>query len=79
MTVDEREVPSALRDLVQAKRRELVEAVANVDEVLGEMFLSDQTPSPEELTVTIIMIMIHVHYVHQLCSLPLIKLKQCSL
>ncbi|KAL5475420.1 hypothetical protein EMCRGX_G025235 [Ephydatia muelleri] len=45
------EVPKDMRDLVAKKRFELVEAVANVDETLGEQFLSDVEPAPEDLMV----------------------------
>ena len=47
----EQDVPSQLTQLVENKRHELIEAVANVDEELGEMFLSDQMPTPEQLKV----------------------------
>lgn len=47
--VIEDEVPKDMRDLVAKKRFELVEAVSNVDETLGEQFLSDVEPAPEDL------------------------------
>ena len=49
--VEERPVPDSLKELVATKRHELIETVANVDEQLGEMFLSDQMPTPTELMV----------------------------
>ena len=54
MHINEESVPDELKELVQTKRHELIEAVANVDNELGEMFLSDQTPSPEQLMVLIL-------------------------
>lgn len=39
--------------LVEMRRDELIETVANVDEKLCEVYLSDQTPSPNELRVRI--------------------------
>ena len=43
-----------MSSLVETKRHELIEAVANVDEKLCDMYLSDQIPSPNELRVRII-------------------------
>lgn len=50
-TLVEKDVPPDMMDLVQTKKYELIEAVANVDDSLGELFLSDQTPTPEQLGV----------------------------
>ena len=50
--VEEGEVPSDLVSQVEEKYSELVEAVANVDEELGEIFLSDNHPTPAQLTVS---------------------------
>ena len=33
------------------KRQELVEAISNVDDQLGEMFLEEKTPTNEQLMV----------------------------
>ena len=49
--IEEGPVPDDMKDIVRTKRHELIETVANVDDELGEMFLSDQTPSPDELMV----------------------------
>ena len=49
--VEEKEVPSELVPQVEEKYSELVEAVANVDEELGEIFLTDGRPTREQLTV----------------------------
>ena len=51
--VVERDVPADLQDLVAEKQRELFEVVANVDETLGEQFLSDVEPSLDELVAAI--------------------------
>lgn len=50
-TIVEEDIPSDMVDLVKTKKHELIESVANVDETLGEMFLSDQTPTTEQLMV----------------------------
>lgn len=50
--IEEGEVPSDLVSQVEEKYSELVEAVANVDEELGEIFLSDDHPTPAQLTVS---------------------------
>lgn len=49
--VIEREVPSDMIPLVESKRHELIESVANVDEQLCDLFLNDEMPSPEQLRV----------------------------
>lgn len=46
-------VPAHMQEEVTGKRRELIEMVANVDDVLGEQFLSDEDPSVDELTAAI--------------------------
>ncbi len=61
VNVEEGAIPDDLKDTVQTKRHELIETVANVDNELGEMFLSDQTPSPDELMV--------IHYSYQIIIL----------
>ncbi|XP_003389008.1 PREDICTED: elongation factor G, mitochondrial-like isoform X1 [Amphimedon queenslandica] len=47
--VIESDVPSDMASLVEMRRDELIDAVANVDEKLCDIYLSDQTPSPPEL------------------------------
>lgn len=49
--MEERDLPSDLVSQVQQQYCELVEAVANVDEELCELFISDQHPSPCQLKV----------------------------
>lgn len=34
------------------KKQELIEALSNVDEELGEMFLNEQTPTNEQIKVS---------------------------
>lgn len=45
------EVPSKLQELVSEKRRELIEVVSEVDDILAEAFLSDEPISASELKV----------------------------
>lgn len=47
------EVPQAMRAECEEKRAELIEAVANVDETLGEIFLEDREPTEVELVAAI--------------------------
>ena len=51
--VIESDVPSDMTSFVEMRRNELIEAVANVDEKLCDIYLSDQIPSPVELRVRI--------------------------
>lgn len=43
------EIPPEFKETVEAKRTELIECVSNGDELLGEMFLEEKTPSDEQL------------------------------
>ena len=47
------DVPEHLRDQVAKKRKELVEAVSEVDDTLGEFFLREETPEVEDLRAAI--------------------------
>ncbi|KAF3332660.1 elongation factor G [Carex littledalei] len=47
------EVPSKLQELVSEKRRELIEVVSEVDDILAEAFLSDEPISASELKAAI--------------------------
>ncbi|XP_018008365.1 elongation factor G, mitochondrial-like [Hyalella azteca] len=47
--VREGEVPEHLQELLQQRRHELIEAVSNADEEIGEMFLEEKTPTVEQL------------------------------
>ena len=51
MTIEENDVPSEMRSIVDTRRHELIETVANIDEPLGEIFLSDRVPTSQELMV----------------------------
>eukprot|EP00112_Aurelia_sp_Birch-Aquarium-sp1_P011360 Seg2389.5 transcript_id=Seg2389.5/GoldUCD/mRNA.D3Y31 product="Elongation factor G mitochondrial" protein_id=Seg2389.5/GoldUCD/D3Y31 len=47
------EVPQDMRAQCEDKRAELIEAVANVDEMLGEIFLEEREPTEDELKAAI--------------------------
>ncbi|KAL4647635.1 elongation factor G, mitochondrial isoform X1 [Arapaima gigas] len=47
------EIPPELRAEAFDRRQELVESVANADEILGEMFLEERTPTVQELKAAI--------------------------
>lgn len=47
-------MPSKLQELVAEKRRELIEVVSEVDDVLAEAFLNDEPISASELKVLFI-------------------------
>ena len=47
--VKEYDVPEDMKDLVEEKKALLLEAVADVDDEIGEMFLMEETPTPEQL------------------------------
>lgn len=49
------EVPSKLQELVSEKRRELIEVVSEVDDILAEAFLSDEPISASELKVILLL------------------------
>ena len=44
----EDDIPSELQDLVDEKRAELLERLADVDETIAELFLMEETPTPEQ-------------------------------
>ncbi|NXG04468.1 EFGM factor, partial [Sakesphorus luctuosus] len=52
-TLRREEVPAELRAEVAARRRELIECVANADEQLGELFLEEKIPTVAELKLAI--------------------------
>ena len=52
-TVKDYDIPEDMLELVEEKKAVLVEAVADVDEELGEMFLMEETPTPEQLKAAI--------------------------
>lgn len=45
------EIPADLRAEAADRRQELVECVANADEILGEMFLEEKVPTTADLKV----------------------------
>ncbi|CAL1570551.1 unnamed protein product [Knipowitschia caucasica] len=47
------EIPADFRAEAEERRQELVECVANADEILGEMFLEEQTPTINDLKAAI--------------------------
>ncbi|KAJ0022044.1 hypothetical protein NQD34_009534 [Periophthalmus magnuspinnatus] len=47
------EIPADFRVEAEERRQELVECVANADEILGEMFLEEQTPTNNDLKAAI--------------------------
>ncbi|XP_076139064.1 elongation factor G, mitochondrial [Alosa pseudoharengus] len=47
------EIPAEMRAEAAERRQELVECVANADEILGEMFLEEKIPSVEELKAAV--------------------------
>ncbi|ORZ36961.1 P-loop containing nucleoside triphosphate hydrolase protein [Catenaria anguillulae PL171] len=48
-TVREAPIPADLKDLVHTKRQQLIEAVADVDDEIADIFLCEETPTPEQL------------------------------
>eukprot|EP00123_Amoebidium_parasiticum_P001443 comp12529_c0_seq1/m.7517 comp12529_c0_seq1/g.7517 ORF comp12529_c0_seq1/g.7517 comp12529_c0_seq1/m.7517 type:complete len:755 (-) comp12529_c0_seq1:238-2502(-) len=49
-TIVRRPIPDDLKDLAVEKRAELIATVAEVDDVIGEMFVLEQEPSADELS-----------------------------
>ncbi|KIV94198.1 elongation factor G, mitochondrial [Exophiala mesophila] len=47
------EIPSEVQEVVQEKRAKLIEAVADVDEEMANLFLDEIEPSPEQLKAAI--------------------------
>ncbi|XP_057302230.1 elongation factor G, mitochondrial-like [Hydractinia symbiolongicarpus] len=45
----ERDIPTEMLDEVKERRNQLIEAVANADEFLGEIFLEERVPTVDEL------------------------------
>lgn len=45
------DIPAEFRAEVADRRQELIESVANSDEILGEMFLEEKIPSTADLKV----------------------------
>ncbi|KDQ58033.1 hypothetical protein JAAARDRAFT_34847 [Jaapia argillacea MUCL 33604] len=51
--VEKDEIPPELLDFAKAKRAELIEQLAEVDDEMGEIFLNDQEPTLEQLVSAI--------------------------
>lgn len=49
VVIREDEIPADMRAEAKEKRHELIECVSNGDETIGELFLQDKTPSPEQI------------------------------
>jgi elongation factor G len=47
------DIPENLKDLVNKKRMELIEKLADADEEIAELFLMEEEPSPEDLKAAI--------------------------
>lgn len=47
--VVKKEIPEELRDLVEEKRAVLIETLADVDDEMAEIFLEEQTPTPQQI------------------------------
>lgn len=47
------DIPAATRALAEEKRQELIEALADVDDEIGELFLMEEEPSHEQLRLAI--------------------------
>ena len=52
-TITRGEVPAGLVAEVEEKRLELIERLAEVDEEIGDLFLSEQEPTPDQLKAAI--------------------------
>lgn len=50
-TVREAEIPADLLSLAEQRRAELIEALAEHDEIIGEQYIMEERPSPQELAV----------------------------
>ncbi|KAK0655658.1 P-loop containing nucleoside triphosphate hydrolase protein [Cercophora newfieldiana] len=48
-----RDIPEDLKEIVQQKRQELIEKLADVDDEIAEIFLEEQTPTPEQIKAAI--------------------------
>ena len=48
-----REIPEELKELAEEKRQVLIEKLADVDDEIAELFLEEQTPTPEQIKAAI--------------------------
>lgn len=47
------EIPADLQKLAEERRAKLIETLADVDDEIGELFLDEQTPTPEQIKAAI--------------------------
>lgn len=47
------EIPAEVKELAEERRAKLIETLADVDEEIAEIFLEEQTPSPEQIKAAI--------------------------
>lgn len=45
----EKEIPTDMKEIVEEKRKELVEKLAEVDDLISEKFIMEEDPTNEEL------------------------------
>ncbi|MSR64677.1 MAG: elongation factor G [Verrucomicrobiae bacterium] len=62
------DIPADLVDTCKKKRRELIEAIANKDEKIGEYFLNEQEPPITELKAAIRRLVIAIELVPCICG-----------
>lgn len=67
-TYDEQDVPADMQDLFETMRLEMLEAVAEEDEALLEMYLGGQEPTPEELIKAVRQATVNLSIVPVLCG-----------
>ena len=53
VVVEKDEIPAEVLDLATAKRRELIETLADVDEQIGDMVIMEEEPNPVQLAEAI--------------------------
>jgi elongation factor G len=51
--VEKDEIPADLKDLVEEKRAVMIEAVADVDDEIAEIYLNEETPTADQLKTAI--------------------------
>lgn len=51
--VEKDEIPPEVRSVAEERRKKLIETLADVDEEMAEMFLEEQTPSPEQIKAAV--------------------------
>lgn len=49
----EEEIPESMMEIIQQKRSELIERIADVDDEIAELFLMEETPTPDQLRAAI--------------------------